>query len=515
VKRCLMDLNVLFDCYDSSRSERFPDSIKALNLLKENKLVSLFISSSSLDNLHFIKSAVIRMEHDGLSKRMADKLASKFVQDVLGFCVIAKTPSYIEIDYEDIEDSQIIASAKAVDAVVLTRDQGMLSKYPDLAMSPSDYLALKDDETEQMPFLDLKAVNAAYFNGFEQAFDRVVNSGWYILGSEVKAFEREFSDYCEAEHCIGVGNGLDALHLILRGYGIGEGDEVIVPSNTYIATWLAISYAEAKPVPVEPDERTYNINPDLIEAAITPNTKAIMAVHLYGQCADMDSIMRIAEKHGLKVIEDAAQAHGALYKGRKAGSLGHAAGFSFYPGKNLGALGDGGAVTTSDSDLADKIRVLRNYGSEKKYHNSVKGFNSRLDELQAAFLRVKLPLLDEDNARRSKIAKLYNDGLKGVAGLVLPLVPEWSAPVWHLYVIRTVNREALQEYFHSHGINTMIHYPVPPHMQPAYAELGCRWGDFPIAEAIHHGVLSLPLGPTQSDKESNHVICQVKACDIL
>jgi dTDP-4-amino-4,6-dideoxygalactose transaminase len=344
-------------------------------------------------------------------------------------------------------------------------------------------------------FLDLKEINLRSKDAFHEALDRVLDSGWLILGQETEAFESEFAAYCESNYCIGVGNGLDALHLILRAYGIGAGDEVIVPSNTYIATWLAASYAGTKPVPVEPDERTYNINPELIEAAITPNTKAIIAVHLYGQCADMDPIMTIAEKYGLKVIEDAAQAHGALYKGRKAGSLGHAAGFSFYPGKNLGALGDGGAVTTSDADLAGKIRVLRNYGSEKKYHNSVKGYNSRLDELQAAFLRAKLPLLDEDNAWRGKISDLYMEGLKDCPDLILPFVPEWSSPVWHLYIVRTKKRQVLQERLHTLGVGTLIHYPIAPHLQPAYASLGFERGKFPIAEKMANEVLSLPMGP--------------------
>ncbi|RLL49706.1 DegT/DnrJ/EryC1/StrS family aminotransferase [Mariprofundus sp. EBB-1] len=361
-----------------------------------------------------------------------------------------------------------------------------------------------------IPFLDLKAINLRSKDAFHEALDRVLDSGWLILGKEAEAFEFEFAAYCESNYCIGVGNGLDALHLILRAYGIGEGDEVIVPSNTYIATWLAASYAGAKPVPVEPDERTYNINPDLIEAAITPNTKAIMAVHLYGQCADMDPIMAIAEKYGLKVIEDAAQAHGALYKGRKAGSLGHAAGFSFYPGKNLGALGDGGAVTTCDAELAEKIRVLRNYGSERKYHNAVKGYNSRLDELQAAVLRVKLPLLDEDNAHRGEVAKLYSEGLKGAPNLTLPFVPEWSSPVWHLYVVRSSQRDDLQGALHEEGIGTMIHYPIPPHLQPAYVEFGWKEGDFPIAEAMAVEVLSLAMGPQQTDLVTSYIIEQLK-----
>jgi len=345
-----------------------------------------------------------------------------------------------------------------------------------------------------IPFLDLKNPHEELRLELNAAFERVLNAGWYIQGTECKQFEQEFAQYCQAAHCIGVGNGLDALHLILRGYDIGAGDEVIVPSNTYIATWLAVSYAGATPVPVEPDARTYNIDPALIEASITPRTKAIMVVHLYGQPADMDAINAIANVHGLKVIEDAAQAHGARYKGRRVGSLGDAAGFSFYPGKNLGAIGDGGAVTTNDTALAQRIRVLGNYGSHIKYHNEVKGYNSRLDELQAAFLRAKLPLLDQWNARRQTIATQYLTQLNSSA-LVLPHLPDWVEPVWHLFVVRSQSRDALQKKLGDAGVGTMVHYPIPPHLQPAYAELGFCPGAFPIAEGIHREVLSLPMGP--------------------
>lgn len=357
-----------------------------------------------------------------------------------------------------------------------------------------------------IPFLDLKSPYAELKQELDAAYLRVMASGWYILGKEVEAFEDEFASYCGVDQCVGVGNGLDALHLIVRAYGIGPGDEVIVPANTYIATWLAVTHAGATPVPVEPDERTYNIDPDLIEKSITPNTKAIMVVHLYGLTADMDPINAIAKKHGLKVIEDCAQAHGACYKGRRAGSLGDAAGFSFYPGKNLGAMGDGGAVTTSDHGLAEQIRILRNYGSKIKYHNEVAGFNSRLDELQAAFLRVKLAKLDEWNERRKQIAAEYLDQLKANTNLVLPFVPDWADPVWHLFVVRVKKREEVQKKLADAGIGTMIHYPIPPHLQPAYAELGLPKGSFPIAEAIHAVVLSLPMGPSMTKEQSTAVI---------
>ncbi len=347
----------------------------------------------------------------------------------------------------------------------------------------------------KVPFLDLRAPYLELEEELDAAYRRVMGSGWYVLGREVEAFEEEFAAYCEAEHCVGVANGLDALHLILRACGIGEGDEVIVPSNTYIATWLAVSYAGATPVPVEPDEGTYNLDPELIEAAITPRTRAVIAVHLYGQPAEMDAINEVAGRHGLKVIEDAAQAHGARYKGRRAGSLGDAAGFSFYPGKNLGAFGDGGAVVTDDAELADRVRVLRNYGSRVKYHNEVKGFNSRLDELQAALLRVKLAKLDEWNARRQTVAARYLEALGEESDLTLPSVPGWAEPVWHLFVVRHPEREALQRHLADMGIGTLVHYPVPPHLSEAYAGEGWLPEDFPVAEALAGDVLSLPMGP--------------------
>jgi dTDP-4-amino-4,6-dideoxygalactose transaminase len=347
----------------------------------------------------------------------------------------------------------------------------------------------------KVPFLDLKATYLELKDEFDAAYHCVMESGWYILGEEVEAFEQEFADYCGVKYCIGVGNGLEALHLILRGYGIGEGDEVIVPSNTYIATWLAVSYAGAIPVPVEPDIKTYNIDPNLIEAAITKKTKAILPVHLYGQPADMDAINNIAEKYNLKVVEDAAQAHGAKYKGKRTGNLGDAAGFSFYPGKNLGAYGDAGAVTTNDDNLAEQIKLLRNYGSKIKYYNEVKGFNSRLDPLQAAFLRVKLKYLDEWNNRRTQIAMYYLESLSKVSELVLPFVPEWAEPVWHLFVIRHLKRDKLQKFMLEMGIGTMVHYPIPPHLQKAYENINYRIGDFPVSEILCNEQLSIPLYP--------------------
>ncbi len=352
-------------------------------------------------------------------------------------------------------------------------------------------------------FLDLGLINKQRREEFHLALDRVLDSGWLILGNEVSEFEREFAAYCGVAHCIGVANGLDALALVLRAWGIGDGDEVIVPSNTYIATWLAVTHTGAAPVPIEPTAY-FNMDPSKIEELITPRTRAIIPVHLYGQPADMSSINQVANKYGLKVLEDAAQAHGALCGGVSTGALGDAGAFSFYPGKNLGALGDGGAITTNDPELADRIRVMRNYGSRTKYSNEVIGYNSRLDELHASFLRVKLANLHAENARRKEIAHLYQSGLKNT-GLKLPLVPDWADPVWHLYVVRANQRDQLQKLLMGHGIGTLVHYPIPPHLQQAYAHM--NYGrKFPVAETMAREVLSLPMGPHLTDADVASVV---------
>lgn len=361
---------------------------------------------------------------------------------------------------------------------------------------------------KSVPFLDLGRLHQSICEPLDAAYRRVVDSGWFIMGPELEAFEAEFARYCEVKHCIGVGNGLEALHLLLRAYGVGPGDEVIVPSNTFIATWLAVSQCGATPVPVEPDINTHNIDSARIAAAVTSRTRAIMPVHLYGQPADMDPINEMAVKHGLIVIEDAAQAQGARYKGRRAGSLGHAAGTSFYPGKNLGALGDGGAVLTSDDAIADKVRQLRNYGSKIKYRHDLAGYNSRLDEMQAAFLRVKLTVLDDWNAKRREIAGQYS-GLLGASGVVLPCVPDYAEPVWHLYVIRSKQREALKTHLEKQGVSTVIHYPIPPHRQGCYQAYANQTS--PVAEMLAEEVLSLPMFSTLDATEVEHVAAAV--CD--
>lgn len=356
-----------------------------------------------------------------------------------------------------------------------------------------------------VPFLDLKAPNRELSTEINAAIQRVIESGWYIQGDELRAFEDEFAHFVGATHCVGVSNGLDALQLVLRGWEIGPGDEVIVPSHTFIATWLAVTSTGAIPVPVEVDSRTYTLDPKRIPEALTPRTKAVIPVHLYGQPADMDPIMVLAREHSLKVLEDAAQAHGARYRGRRVGSLGDAAAFSFYPGKNLGALGDAGAITTSDATLARRVKQLGNYGSERKYEHREKGVNARLDEIQAAVLRVKLRSLDEWNARRVRVAQRYQAALAD-AGIVLPFVPACTEPVWHLYVIRSEQRDALQQRLQAGGVQTLIHYPTPPHRQEAYADLAPALGEFPIADSLARDMLSIPIGPHLSDAEVSHII---------
>lgn len=360
-----------------------------------------------------------------------------------------------------------------------------------------------------IPFIDIGCQYQELKADLDAAYEKVIKTGWYILGQEVAAFEKEFSDYCQTDHCIGVGNGLDALHLILRAMDIGSGDEVIVPANTYIATWLAVSQAGAIPIPVEPNEGTHNIDTTLIEKSITEKTKAIIAVHLYGQPADMDNINKIAKKYNLKVIEDAAQAHGALYRERKVGSLGDAAGFSFYPTKNLGAIGDGGAVTTNDSQLAEKIRLLRNYGSRVKYVNDIQGYNTRLDELQAAFLRVKLKKLDEWNSRRQLVAKHYIAGLHDCS-YILPTLDSLSNPVWHLFVLRSLDRDSLANELKNIGISTLVHYPVPPHLSEAYKKLEYKLGNFPITEKLSNEIISIPISPHITELQIQMVVKALK-----
>lgn len=362
-----------------------------------------------------------------------------------------------------------------------------------------------------IPFLELEPAAAELRAELDVAHRRVMDSGWYILGRELEAFETEYAASVGAAHCVGVANGLEALQLALLASDIGVGDEVIVPSNGYIATWLAVTQVGAMPVPCEPDACTYNLDPARLGALITTRTKAILPIHLYGQCADMPALNSFAAAHKLFVIEDAAQSHGARCHGRAAGALGHAAGISFYPTKNLGAFADAGAITTNDATLATRLRSLRNYGSRERYHHDEIGINSRLDEFSAAFLRVKLPYLVAWNARRVSLAARYLTQLAGVGDLVLPFVPPWAEPVWHLFVVRTAHRTALREHLTGLGISSQIHYPVPPHLSGAYRSLGYQRGSFPIAEQLADEVLSLPISPHHTAEQIDYVCAAVRS----
>jgi dTDP-4-amino-4,6-dideoxygalactose transaminase len=356
-----------------------------------------------------------------------------------------------------------------------------------------------------IPLVDLAAAYQELAAEIDSAVARVTASGWYIGGPEVGAFEEAYAGYCGAGHCVGVGNGLDALHLALRAMDVGPGDEVIVASNSFVATLLAVSMVGARPVLVEPDPATHNLDPERIEAAITERTRVLLPTHLYGQPADLDAMLEIARKHGLKLLEDAAQAHGARYKGQPIGAHGDAVTWSFYPTKNLGAMGDAGAVTTNDPEIARRVRMMGNYGSSKRYVNEVKGVNSRLDPLQAAILAVKLRHLDEWNDRRRTIAAGYADAL-AASSLTLPAAPQWADPVWHLYVIQSPDRDRLAARLADAGIETLIHYPIPPHLQQAYSDLGRPKGSFPIAERLAETVLSLPIGPHLSVEQAEAVV---------
>lgn len=357
----------------------------------------------------------------------------------------------------------------------------------------------------RVPFLDLSASYRELQSDIETAVLRSLRSGWYIGGTDVESFENAYAAFTHSQHCVGLANGLEALHIALKALGVQPSDEVIVPSNTFIATWLAISECGAVPVPVEPDPLTCNIDCSRIEAAITERTKVIVPVHLYGQPADMDAVLAVARRHGLRVLEDAAQAQGARYKGQPIGAHGDMVAWSFYPGKNLGAVGDAGAITTNDTALADKVRVLRNYGSRRRYVNEVQGYNSRLDPVQASVLQVKLAHLAEWNGRRAQVAARYTKAFSDT-GLVLPVVPDWADPVWHLYCVRHPKRDRLRQLLADRGVETLVHYPIPPHLQAAYACLGYGQGDFPLAESMADSLISLPIGPAMSDEQVTYAI---------
>lgn len=503
--RVLFDVNILLDLLSDERAEQFPFSVEAFTLAQLNN-DTMFISSSSLDNLEFILFSQVKKNNPTFTNKDCFSVARLAIKDLLTKFEVAKTPGYLDLDYDDIEDSQIIGSAIASKALVLTRDEGMMKKYPKHTMSPREFINL--DRSKDVQFLDLLNINLKDSLEIDKVIDEVINSGWYIQGSCCKQFEKNFANYCGTKHCIGVANGLDALILILRAYqelGImSAGDEVIVPANTYIASILAISANNMTPVLVEPDIKNYLIDVNKVEAVITSKTKAIMVVHLYGQITPMAKVWELAKKYNLKVIEDSAQSHGAYYQDKRSGNLSDASGFSFYPGKNLGAIGDGGAVTTNDTQLDYTIRALANYGSEVKYKNMYKGINSRLDELQAAILDVKLAKLDDDTENRRVIAKMYREQITNPK-IMLPQVELGeNSHVWHVFVVRTAKREEFQKYLADNSIGTVIHYPTPPHKQDAYKELNHL--SLPVSEQIHGEVISLPISPVQTKEQTQYVI---------
>lgn len=497
----ILDVNVVLD-YLLDRLDVSPLIYDVFLKIYQLKL-DVYISSSQINTITFI---FLREAQKSRSLEIAKTELSLFMKSIK----IVKTPSYIDIQndlfIQDTEDYLIELSAKAIGALIITRDEKFL-KNSNLTISIEEFLNQKETKNHQISFLDLKSLNFQYYNEYEKAFDTVINTGCYITGNECNTFEKEFALYCGTRHCISVGSGLDALILIFRAYKefgfIKDSDEVIVPSNTYIATILAISHNNLIPILVEPDIDTYLIDPSKIEEKITSKTRAIVAVHLYGQTCEMDKINEIAKKYNLKVVEDSAQSHGAFYKDKRCGNLGDASGFSFYPGKILGALGDGGAITTNDDDLAFCLKAIRNYGSYKKYENMYKGFNSRLDELQAAFLRIKLKHLNEEIDKRRSIANYYLENIKNEL-IILPKIRAEKEHVWHLFVIRTKERDRLQKYLADHGIQTLIHYPIPPHKQNAYKEWNNK--SYPITEQIHKEVLSLPISGVQTLEDTKRVV---------
>jgi dTDP-4-amino-4,6-dideoxygalactose transaminase len=514
VNRYLWDNNICLD-FLLNRINDNPVIMDLVSLFIRKKL-PIFLSSSQLHTIKYVFE--VKSKQNGVIK---DAISADWV-DFMKFVSVVKSPSYVNQsmadNHSDIEDTIIALSAKTIGAKIITSNQAFIKKCQ-MAITTEQAICEIDNETAQsVPFLSLEQLNFPYRQEIEQGIDRVLTSGWYLLGNEVKAFEANFASYCGAKHCIGVANGLDALILILRAYkemGImQDGDEVIVPANTYIASILAISQNNLVPVLVEPNLETYNIDPFKIEEKITPKTRAILIVHLYGQNAMHPTIQLLADKYSLKIVEDSAQAHGAEYSDGKqtlrAGAIGHASGFSFYPGKNLGALGDAGAVTTSDNELAQVIRSIANYGSAKKYINDYQGINSRLDEIQAAILSAKLVGLDADTKRRRAIAGYFINNIKH-PDIILPSlavgteeVPDNLSHSWHLFVVRATKRDALQQYLADNGIQTLIHYPIPPHKQAAYKEWNTL--SFPVTELIHQQVLSLPISPVMTQEEVCFVV---------
>lgn len=506
MKKVIFNDDLILTILNESINTKIQGLNEAYEQCKNRTDTELYISASSLSRIEFALNQ--QLSELGLSLEESKEKVLSLINKLLSEFKLAKIPSYSEIDSKKVNESLVVASAKAIDAIILTTDNYLLEQYSELVYSPEIFVqTVQSENHKNIAFLDLKEVNHAYCSGFEEVYDTTIKSGWYILGRQLERFEKQFAEYCGVKHAIGVANGLDALKIILQGYKelglIQNGDEVIVPANTFIATVLAVTETGLTPVFVEPKLNTYNLDPSKITEKITNKTKVVIMVHLYGQVSDIDEVTSIVKKNNLLLVEDAAQSHGALSGGIKAGALGNAAAFSFYPGKNLGALGDGGAITTNDERLARVCKAISNYGSEKKYINQYRGMNSRLDEIQAGFLSVKLKELDKDTSRRKEIAKQYLKEIKNPK-VILPEVKDIDAHVWHLFVVRVVDRDMFLEHLANNNVSALIHYPIPPHKQQAYKEY--HQLSFPVTEKVHREVVSLPIGPVLSEEEVRRVI---------
>lgn len=496
----LIDLNIIFDYYNNQRREMFPDSIKALDSLINDDKINVYISSSSIDNLEFTKAQELKREFGFASKIVLEN----FLKDVLNKFKIAKTPSYLELDYQDIEDSQVISSAKAINAKVITRDKGMLERYPDITLTPSAFIL--HPSTFNIDFANLQKQYFMYQSELEQEMDKVLNNASYIMGDAVTKLENSLEEFTGAKYAISCSNGTDALLLAMMALDIKPGDEIITTPFTFIATAETIAFLGATPVFVDIDEKTYNIDPSKIEAAITSKTKAIMPVSLYGQPANMDTIQAIATTHNLKIIIDGAQSFGSTYDGKRDSNLGDISTTSFFPAKPLGCFGDGGAVFTNDDELATKMKSLRVHGQSKRYHHKYIGMGGRLDTLQAAVLNVKLKHYPKDLALRDEVASKYTKAMQNKTNLILPFVDEKSTSAWAQYSVRVKNRDAVQSSLKEKGIPTAVHYPMPLHLQECFAYLGYQKGDFPISEIVSQEIMSLPMNPYVSDEEIDYIV---------
>ena len=498
----LLDINIILDYFNESRREQFPYSIEAFNICyKQNE--NIFLSSSSLDNIAFLKIKELKADK-GYSTKKSKELIAEIINFLLNRFQIAKTPSYIELDYEDIEDSQIIASAKAVNAKVITRDKGMLKKYSNIAITPKDFLESVENKTANIDFANLKKQYFMYQPELEEAMDKVLNSASYIMGEAVINLERELEEFTGSQYALSCSSGTDALLLAMMALDIGVGDEVITTPFTFIATAETIAFLGAVPVFVDIDEATYNIDSSLIEEKITPKTKAIMPVSLYGQPANMDKIQSIATKHNLKVIIDGAQSFGSRYNGVMDSNLGDISTTSFFPAKPLGCFGDGGAVFTNDESLYTKMKSLRVHGQSRRYHHQYIGIGGRMDSLQCAIVSVKLKHYLQDLALRQEVAKRYDSILKN-KDIILPTVSKECTSAFAQYSIRVKNRDDAQAKLKAKGIPTAVHYPLPLHLQECFEYLGYKRGDFPVSEIVSREIMSLPMNPYVSDEEIDSV----------